>query len=679
MRQFISVLLSALCCMQIMAQSIAENIYTFDNKHEIVTSDKFIDTHTDRNGAEVMPYELIGQTTFNANAKEYKLQVLQYKGWQDEGGDFRVIRLYYEGEQILEFIDEESWIGDPEYADKNIWEPGIIMRSIFTGGSPFSQVLKLIGENATYTGHCIVYPLENEATALLFEGFCYGNEPPLITIIVIKGDKAKVVFNKSWFVTGLYAREKSFDLYLEDDCCVPRNLGTVRTTPEGGMTFKIEPFVEDTKVYLQPDVLPVFQGKGLEALQSYLKENVRYPDFCHKQGIQGRVIVQFVVNRDGTVSDAKVIKSVHEYLDKEALRVVNAMPYWKPGVKDGKKVRVQFTLPIIFRLQKDNAAKSDTLSGENVDVQISREPHSMTAGDNYNANQTLPLARKVCSRVEQMYTKVFADYNNNRFRTYHEYFSRRLDSLYNKLPDDEMVINADLWTWTQEFVSLALENVCVDSVLNDTAWAVVTFSDGGYKNDVRLILVSEQHGTSEKEWYIEDFIHVRNASRSIQDDMLDYFREMEELRIKQMMVDSVVYYHWNNPTVGSLDESNIIELKYTKGGIVGLFGGTTDEFDSTREGYLPGFFVLPMSGLWLERSVLSFTLNVHQDSLRNTPTFPSVCKEETDTNSRLPYEHRKMFYKKSASYRGHIHGDTISLKNLTVPYYKDTKVFVRMK
>ena len=329
---------------------------------------------------------------------------------------------------------------------------------------------------------------------------------------------------------------------------------------------------DNSTVYLQPDKLPVFPS-GMEGLMAFLRDNVRYPDLAHKQGVQGRVIVQFVVNSDGSISDAKVIKSVHEYLDKEALRVVNAMPYWKPGVKEGKKVRVQFTLPIIFRLQKDNAAKSDTLSGENVDVQISREPHSMTAGDNYNANQTLPLARKVCSRVEQMYTKVFADYNNNRFRTYHEYFSRRLDSLYNKLPDDEMVINADLWTWTQEFVSLALENVCVDSVLNDTAWAVVTFSDGGYKNDVRLILVSEQHGTSEKEWYIEDFIHVRNASRSIQDDMLDYFREMEELRIKQMMVDSVVYYHWNNPTVGSLDESNIIELKYTKGGIVGLFGG----------------------------------------------------------------------------------------------------------
>lgn len=60
-------------------------------------------------------------------------------------------------------------------------------------------------------------------------------------------------------------------------------------------------------------------------------------------------------------------------------------------------------------------------------------------------------------------------------------------------------------------------------------------------------------------------------------------------------------------------------------------------------------------------------------------TLRLLYKEEIDTNSRLPYEHRKMFYKKSASYRGHIHGDTISLKNLTVPYYKDTKVFVRMK
>ena len=118
---------------------------------------------------------------------------------------------------------------------------------------------------------------------------------------------------------------------------------------------------DNSTVYLQPDKLPVFPS-GMEGLMAFLRENVRYPDLAHKQGVQGRVIVQFVVNRDGSISDAKVIKSVHEYLDKEALRVVNAMPYWKPGVKDGEKVRVQFTLPITFRLQKDNAVKNQNFS-----------------------------------------------------------------------------------------------------------------------------------------------------------------------------------------------------------------------------------------------------------------------------------------------------------------------------
>lgn len=676
MKVFVSILLCALCCMQSVAQSEAKRIYTIDDKQEIVTNDGFVDVHVDRNGSDVKPYELIGQTTFEAHSKEYKLQVLQYKGWQNEGGDFRVIRILHEGKQILEFIDEESWLGDPEFADKSIWEPGITMRSIYSGGSPFSRVLKLIGEHATYTGHCLVYPLENEATALLFEGFCFGNDAPLATIIVIKGDKAKVVFNKSWFVRGLDARENNFELNLEDDCSTPQNVATIRTTSEGGMTFQVEPFVEDTTVYLQPDILPAFRGEGMEAQKSYLRENVRYPDLAHKQGVQGRVIVQFVVNRDGSISDAKVFKSVHQYLDKEALRVVNAMPYWEPGIKDGKEVRVQFTLPIIFRLQKNNTVKSDTLSG----VQISKEALRMTAGDTFGLEQKFSPAATVRRRVEQMYTRVLTDFNSNKFRAYQEYFSHRFDSLRNELPDDEMVISANEWIWVQEFDSLALERVRVDSVLNDSAWVTVTFSDGGYKNDVRLILVCEQHGGNVKDWYIEDFIHVRrNASHSIQDEMFDYFHAMEELRIKQMMVDSVIYYHWNNPTNGSLDEGNIIELKYTQGGVVGSFWGTTDEFESAREGYLPGFFVLPMDGLWMEHPVLSFALIAKQDSLRNAPTFPPVYEGRTDISSCSPYEHSKMFHNKGASYRGRINGDTIFLKNLTVPYYKDTKAFVRMR
>ena len=70
-----------------------------------------------------------------------------------------------------------------------------------------------------------------------------------------------------------------------------------------------------------------------------------------RQGTQGRVTVQFVVNKDGSIVDAKVIRGVDPYLDKEALRVIGTMPKWKPGMQRGKPVRVKYTVPVMFRLQ----------------------------------------------------------------------------------------------------------------------------------------------------------------------------------------------------------------------------------------------------------------------------------------------------------------------------------------
>lgn len=94
---------------------------------------------------------------------------------------------------------------------------------------------------------------------------------------------------------------------------------------------------------------PEFPG-GMVELMKYLQKNIKYPPVCQDQGIQGRVIVQFVVNSDGSIVDAQVVKPVNPHLDKEAIRVVNAMPKWKPGEQRGKKVRVRFTLPVTFRL-----------------------------------------------------------------------------------------------------------------------------------------------------------------------------------------------------------------------------------------------------------------------------------------------------------------------------------------
>ena len=96
--------------------------------------------------------------------------------------------------------------------------------------------------------------------------------------------------------------------------------------------------------------MPSFPG-GDAALMNWLSENVRYPAIAQENGVQGRVIVKFIVNINGTISDARVIKSVDPALDKEALRVINSMPNWIPGIKDGEPVAISFSLPVIFSLE----------------------------------------------------------------------------------------------------------------------------------------------------------------------------------------------------------------------------------------------------------------------------------------------------------------------------------------
>ena len=98
-----------------------------------------------------------------------------------------------------------------------------------------------------------------------------------------------------------------------------------------------------------PENIPEYPG-GMKELMKYLSMNIRYPKEAQDKGIQGRVVVQFVVNKDGSICDAKVVKPVDPQLDAEALRVVNAMPNWTPGKDKGEPVRTRFTLPISFRL-----------------------------------------------------------------------------------------------------------------------------------------------------------------------------------------------------------------------------------------------------------------------------------------------------------------------------------------
>jgi protein TonB len=113
---------------------------------------------------------------------------------------------------------------------------------------------------------------------------------------------------------------------------------------------EVPPKVEETKVFDVVEQMPQFKG-GDAALMDYLNKNIKYPVIAEENGIQGRVVTTFVVERDGSITDVKVIKSVDPSLDKEAVRVVKSMPKWNPGKQNGSAVRVKFTLPVTFRLQ----------------------------------------------------------------------------------------------------------------------------------------------------------------------------------------------------------------------------------------------------------------------------------------------------------------------------------------
>ena len=117
----------------------------------------------------------------------------------------------------------------------------------------------------------------------------------------------------------------------------------------------------DDKVFDVVEQMPSFPG-GNGKLSEFLSQNVRYPVVAVENGIEGRVIVRFIVERDGSVSNVEVAKGAEASLDNEAVRVVKMMPKWNPGKHKGQAVRVKFAVPIIFKLQGSSSSKSSTIT-----------------------------------------------------------------------------------------------------------------------------------------------------------------------------------------------------------------------------------------------------------------------------------------------------------------------------
>ncbi|MFW9596425.1 MAG: TonB family protein [Paludibacter sp.] len=105
--------------------------------------------------------------------------------------------------------------------------------------------------------------------------------------------------------------------------------------------------------YTQIEQMPEFPG-GDEKLMAFLRKNIKYPRTMMEKNIQGRVIAQFTVKKDGSLSDIKIVRSIHPLADEEALRIISLMPNWKPGIQEDELVNVKYTLPINFRLTDNN-------------------------------------------------------------------------------------------------------------------------------------------------------------------------------------------------------------------------------------------------------------------------------------------------------------------------------------
>lgn len=157
---------------------------------------------------------------------------------------------------------------------------------------------------------------------------------PLTGVVFIAEDEEKGISGKSIDGNKLTAQERENLTITMDGIWIP----TVPQDPEN-------------PIYEVVDEMPVFADNGIEGMMKYLAENIKYPTPARLKGTQGRVTVQFVVDKDGSISDIHVLRGIDPYLDGEAIRVVSTMPRWKPGKHKGEPVKVRYTMPVTFRLQ----------------------------------------------------------------------------------------------------------------------------------------------------------------------------------------------------------------------------------------------------------------------------------------------------------------------------------------
>ncbi len=181
--------------------------------------------------------------------------------------------------------------------------------------------------------------------------YVYNNDEPQKQVPVKKGRQNAAIKNNGKTILQVVEAQDQ-----KTEAEAPKTESQTELKVEGTATLKVEGTATASEQNQAPkdvfdvvEVMPQFPG-GVQELFSFLSKTVKYPAEAEKAGTQGRVIATFVVRKDGSISDAHIVKSVDPLLDAEALRVINAMPAWTPGSQSGKPVNVKYTVPITFRL-----------------------------------------------------------------------------------------------------------------------------------------------------------------------------------------------------------------------------------------------------------------------------------------------------------------------------------------
>ena len=195
---------------------------------------------------------------------------------------------------------------------------------------------------------------------VLFSFTVYSKERPTKTVYEGEAIVSTIDFDA---VENMSDRELMHYLYENSNMIRPIKIepqDTIRKEMSNYEKYRMEQEkvrygqdIQDEEVFMVVEDMPTFKGKDAKEFRKYIAENVIYPDIAVENGITGKVIVSFVVNKDGRVVNAEIEESIDPSLDKEAIRVVESSPKWKPGEQRGKAVNVQFTFPINFVLQEE--------------------------------------------------------------------------------------------------------------------------------------------------------------------------------------------------------------------------------------------------------------------------------------------------------------------------------------